>query len=75
MRTHTVVSGSVGGGKKKVKKKVQDLAVPFVITKAAVNSYVLAVRELCCDFDAVAAFAVREDACYAVELVELMRFG
>jgi hypothetical protein len=39
-----------------------------VITKAAVYPYVLAVREreLCCDFDAVPAFAVREDACYVV---------
>ncbi len=58
----------MGGGKKKVKKKVQDLAVPFVITKATVYPYVLAVREreLCCDFDAVAALAVREYACYVV---------
>ena len=48
--------------------RVEHLAVPFVIAKASIYPYVLAVREreLCCDFDAVAAFAVREDACSAV---------
>ena len=61
----------MGDGKKKENKKVQDLAVPSVIAKAAVYPYVLAVceRELCCNFDAVAAFAVREDACYVAALV------